>query len=58
MSQKEGRPGILVIKINYLGLNCVASHPVVNKLLDKDVLTVFLHAKWEITRREEPITNK
>ena len=39
-------------------LDCITSHPLLNKLLDKDVLEVMLSVVVEVTRGNSEITHK
>ena len=41
-----------------LELSCMTEHPLLEKLLDRDVLEVMLHMHWERTRGGGEITHK
>ena len=41
-----------------LELSCITDHPLLEKLLDADVLEIMLRMVWEVTRGNSDITPK
>ena len=46
------------IKNFSLEFSCITQHPLLDKLLDKDILEIMLRTVWEVTRGNAEINPK